>query len=470
MQQFKLIFTFSMVVFLFAATISQKPIQAQNEQFSNVKIYQYPRIIEKDTRFTFRVNGEPVELIETTAGPFASFACRGATDVEIDLPAGFPESITVSPLAKGIDYSREGNTIRFRIPGPGKLILMADLLPQLFIFANDMDDPAPDPSDPNVIYFKEGQVYEVGDLELTSGQTLFIEGGAVVRGAIQVYDAENVRIAGAGIIDNSYFTDDEDKRRVILVEGSRNVTIEDLTMIEPTAWMVVIGNSQFVTIDGVNLLSYVSARDGIDLVGSSHIKVLNSLLNNGDDCVAIKSFDQSRYFRFSRQSYATNVENIEVRGCVLISHLGGHAFEIGHELTTDSITNIRYIDNDVLGIHGHGGVFGINNSDRAVVSNILYEDIRVEHYYNKLVNLRVIKSRFYGDDERGQVRNVIFRNIDITNSRYNPGYSVSVIGGYDENHTVENVVFENFRVNGEKVTSGDQIYLFTKQARGIVFR
>ncbi len=462
-------FTFIFLLSTLLASMLPAGFNGLTANNSDVKIYQYPRIIEKDTRFSFRVNGESVDLIETTAGPIASFGCRGAVAVEIDLPNGFSESITVSPLSKGIDFTREGNTLRFSLPAPGKFILMADLLPQVFISANPMDEPTPNPDDSDVFYFREGQVYEVGDLELTSGQTIFIEGGAVVRGAVQVYNAENVLIAGHGIIDNSFF-DGDYRRRVVLVEGSRNVRIEGLTMIEPTAWMVVIGNSEFVTIDGVNLLSYVSARDGIDLVGSSHIKVLNSLLNNGDDCVAIKSFDQSRYFRFSRQSYARNMEDVEVRGCILISHLGGHAFEIGHELTTDSITNIRFIDNDVLGIHGHGGVFGINNSDRAVVSDILYEDIRVEHYYNKLVNLRVIKSRFYGDEVRGQVRNVVFRNIDVTNSIYNPGYSISLIGGYDENSTVENVVFENFRVNGEKVTNGDHIYLFTKQAKGIVFR
>jgi hypothetical protein len=98
------------------------------------------------------------------------------------------------------------------------------------------------------------------------------------------------------------------------------------------------------------------------------------------------------------------------------------------------------------------------------------KNIRVEHYYSKLIDLRVIESRFGRDDRRGQIRNVTFRNIDVTVSRYNPGYSISLIGGLDADHTVENVLFDNFRLNGVKVTNADQLDLFIKQAREIEFR
>lgn len=154
----------------------------------------------------------------------------------------------------------------------------------------------------------------------------------------------------------------------------------------------------------------------------------------------------------------------------LQANLGGQAFEIGHELVQDPITNIRYIDCDVLGVHGQGGVFGVHNSDAAIVSDVLYENIRVDHCYNKLVDLRVIKSRWTDQEEPGHLKNVTFRNIDVRVSIYNPGYSISLIGGYDEDHKVKNVTFENFRMNGKKIVNADQMDLYVKQAENITFQ
>lgn len=144
--------------------------------------------------------------------------------------------------------------------------------------------------------------------------------------------------------------------------------------------------------------------------------------------------------------------------------------EIGHELRTNSIKNIRFINCDILGVHGFGGIFGIHNADHATVSDVLYENIRVEHHYNKLIDLKVVKSMWGKDTERGKVRNVIFRNIDVDMTIFNPGYSMSLIGGYDANHTIENVTFDNFKVQGVKMMNADQLDLYTKQTFGLKFK
>jgi hypothetical protein len=440
-----------------------------HESETQITTYNYPRIAPVSKDFTLRANGKEIFVYQTSAGPFAAFSCDGAVTIEIEVRRNVSDDIHISPISRGIVHSINGNTISFEIPGPMLLCLMEDLMPQLYIYANPPENNPPDATDPNVFYYKAGQVYEVGDMELKSNQTLFIEGGAIVRGALHASSAENIRIAGYGILDGSYFTDN-DKRRSILLEGCKNSLIEDIIMIEPTSWMILLGLSDSITVRNIKQLGSVTTTDGIDVVGSRHIRIENSFLRNGDDCVAIKSFDIGRYEKKATMNFSRDVYDVEVNGCIMISFLGGHAFEIGHELTTESIRDIRFRNCDVLGIHGHGGVFGINNCDRAVVSDILYENIRVEHYYNKLVNLRVIKSRYHRDEERGHIRNIRFKNIYITNSKFNPGYSTSVIGGYDAEHLVDDVVFENFRINNVKVTNGDQMDLFVKQAKGIKFK
>jgi hypothetical protein len=193
------------------------------------------------------------------------------------------------------------------------------------------------------------------------------------------------------------------------------------------------------------------------------------MFRNGDDCIAIKSLDLRSHHRDATLDYTLDVEDIEITGCSFLAYSGGQALEIGHELRTAFVRNIRFRDCDILGVHGYGAPFGIHNSDRATISDVLYENIRVEHHYNKLIEFRIFESRWSRDKQRGQIRNVTLRNIDVAISTFNPGYTVSVIGGCDAEHTVEHVRFENVRLNGKPAKSADDLDLYTKRASEIVF-
>lgn len=271
------------------------------------------------------------------------------------------------------------------------------------------------------------------------------------------------------MLDGSYYAGSGERPRTLLVEGCQQVLIRDLIIIEPQSWTLMLYSSQDVTIDNIKELSTGGGSDGIDIVGCRRVRVQNCMLRNGDDAVVIKSFAIPKYKELPNKNWQ-GVDDVEVRNCALQVHLGGQIFEIGHELSQGDIGNIRFIDCDVMGAHGQSGVFGIHNADGAVVSNVLYENIRVNHYYNKLVDIRVIQSRYGYSGEVGNVNDVIFRDIDVSVSKYNPGYSISLIGGYDAKHKVKNVRFENFKMNGKRVENADQLDLFTKQAEGITFR
>lgn len=461
-----------------SASAVEKPAE------SRVETYQYPRISPRAEEFSFKANGEDVFVYQTTAGPFAAFSCEGPIEIEVELPEGIG-NISVSPKRHGIKPKIEGNKVSFQIPGPMLFAIMVDGMPELYVYANPLENNRPDPENANVKYFKAGQVYEVGHLQLEDNETLYVEGGAIIRGSVFAKSAENVKISGFGVLDGSYYggghysEKGSDRKKSIVLEECKNSRVENIIMIEPTAWMIMLDRSEHITVDHVKQLGFVSTSDGVDIVGSRHIKVTNSFMRNGDDCVAIKSFDTSGKYAQSFDTsdegnkisdFRADVEDVEVEGCVLIVFLGGSIFEIGHELRTETVKNIRYRNCDVLGAHDHCNVFGIHNTDRAKIKDVLYEDIRVEHYFNKLIDMRIIKSRYHLDEERGQVRDVVFRDIEVTVSKYNPGYSVSLIGGYDADHTVENVLFDDFRLNGEKVTNADQLDLFIKRASGIKFK
>jgi hypothetical protein len=433
-----------------------------------VVAYPYPRLCPISSTYKVRAAGQDIFVYHTSIGDFAAFSCKGPVTIEIEMPRS-TEQIRVAPARHRIEAVRDGRLVRFVMPGPLNLWVEIEGLDPLYLFLSAMVQDPPKPTDSGVHYFRSGQIYEVGELRLHDNETLFIEGGAVVRGCIRATGARNVRIAGPGVLDGSYYRRGVDARRSIVLEGCHDSRIEGLTLVEPTSWMIMLGGCENVTINNVRELGTLGGTDGIDIVGCRHIRVENCFCRNGDDCIAIKSLDMRKHGRDASLDYSGDVQDIQVSGCAFMAYIGGQAMEIGHELQTASVRNISFRDCDVLAVHGHGGVFGIHNADHATVSNVLYEDIRVEHHYEKLVDFRIIKSRWSKDEERGQIRNVTLRNIDVALSVFNPGYSCSLIGGFDAQHTIEHVRFENFRVGGKLVTSPDAMDLYCKQTNDIAF-
>jgi hypothetical protein len=425
-----------------------------------VTTYLYPHTMPVSTSFTVNAGGHDVTVIATSVGAFAAFACAGPVEVSIEVSHPV-KGIRVAPARHQIKPSFDHKRVTFTLPQPMNLLIEIEGLEQLFFFANAVERNAPSPPDPSVHHYRAGQVYEVGELRLHDNETLYIEGGAVVRGCIRATSAKNVRIAGHGVLDGSYYRQEVDEHRSIVLEGCRDSRVEDIILIEPSSWMFVLGACQNIAVSNVKELGLISGGDGLDIVGSSHIRVENCFFRNGDDCIVLKSLDLRGQPRDATLDFTYDVENIVVSGCALMTSLGGQIFEIGHELRTSNVRNIHIHDCDVLEVRNYGAPFGIHNADHAVISNVLYENIRVEHHYDKLLDFRIFESRWSKDKHRGRVHDITLRNIDVTVSIYNPGYTIAVIGGCDANHTIDNVTFDNFRMNGKPAKSAEDIFLFT---------
>jgi hypothetical protein len=435
---------------------------------ASVDAYRYPRQCPQATSFTVRADGQEVFAYRTSAGVFAAFACSGPVEVEIEAPAPVG-SVRVAPSRHGIAATAAGNRVRFVLPRPLKLLVEIEGQEQLFLYADPIEHEVPDPGAKGVHFFRAGQVHEVGELLLRDGETAYLEGGAVVRGCIRATSARGVRIAGRGVLDGGYYRPGVDPRRSLLLEDCRDSRVEDVVMVEPSSWMIVLGACQDVSVRNVKELGAVGSTDGVDIVGSKRIRVQDCFCRNGDDCIAVKSLDLRGHGKSATIDYSGDVEDVEISGCAFLAYIGGQALEIGHELRTASVRDVRFRDCDILGVHGYGGAFGIHNADRAVVSDVLYERIRVEHHYNKLLEFRISRTRWSKDAERGQIRNVTLRDVDVAISQYNPGYSCSMIGGCDPRHTVEHVRFERFRLDGKPATSADELDLYLRNASDVTF-
>jgi polygalacturonase len=428
-----------------------------------VTTYTFPEDQPRSTRFEVWAEGLKVDAFHADKADFAMFECAGPVSLLVTLAADYGNPI-LRPLARGLHAHLEApRRVTLTIPGPGHYCLDFEGRVPLFIYAGAPDpEPAPRGED-HVHYFAAGRVYEVGELTLKDHETLYIEGGAVLRGSIRATSARHVSIRGRGILDGSY--DDFNagaRQRLAVFEHCRDVLIEGITMINGSSWMLVLGASEDIVIRDLKQIGSHISTDGIDICGSRNVLIENCCLRNDDDNIVIKSLATNSTANYL--SWEGNVENVHIRHCVLLNGVPGNAMEIGYELRAETIRDIVFEDIDVISAHGEGAVFSIHNGDRALIEDIRWENIRVEHYWDKLIDFRVVKSRYNHDLSRGTIRNILLKNIKITSSIFNPGCSISLIGGYEPENPITGITLEDFQINNHRITSVDELELHTRHA------
>ncbi|CAM3031549.1 glycosyl hydrolase family 28 protein [Rariglobus hedericola] len=431
---------------------------------SPASLYRYHAAQPRSTTFALSVNGEPVATLLAEKADFAVFECTGPTLISIVAESSAADA-QVKPLSAGIIPEIENRTIQFQIEGPRNLCIDVPGLKPLFIYANAPEINKPSAGEEGVHFFAAGAIHEAGEIVLKNGETLYIEGGAVVRGFVRSNGATNVAIRGHGILDGRYHSYAQgDRVRSVIFAHCTGVEVSDIIMIEPTSWMLVFACCRDVHVDGLKQIGSCMSSDGIDICASSDVLIENCCLRNDDDNIAIKAGVFEKVLHWTN-----NVENVIVRHCIFLNGQPGNAMEIGYELSTDRVSNVVFEDIDVINAHGDGAVFSIHNGDRAIVENIRWENIRVEHYWDKLVDFRVVRSRYNRDTERGIIRNIHLKNIRVIHAYFNPGCSTSLISGYTAEKPVHDVHFEDFYLNEKKVMCADELELHTRNTEDIRF-
>lgn len=126
-------------------------------------------------------------LGQTETASFAYFDMSGGeteAEMEITVLRDFEEAV-MRPLSKTKGrYTVKDKKVSFRFGGPGHYTLETDGFHNaLHIFINPVKDYGAEKEGPGVIYFGPG-VHRPGKIELKSGETLFIDGGAVVHTSV----------------------------------------------------------------------------------------------------------------------------------------------------------------------------------------------------------------------------------------------------------------------------------------------
>jgi len=447
-----------------------------NYSKSDVVVYQAPEGELLNTKFKVSVNGINVPVYnarictEDQQGRHAAGIVAQA-DLHFDL-TGFasfdmkkgPVKVVVSvdehiytakilPTSFGIKSTIKDNTITFEVDKPQHVTveINGDHIRSLHLFVNPEETDIPDPNDPDVIYFGPG-IHEITSISVIGdNKTVYIAGGAVVRGILSdeeqtgrrpasfVLRGKNITFRGRGIFDMERVPRTRPRQTMsVTVDGFR---LEGVILCNSSTWTVSLRDCNNVHIDNLKLFGHRANSDGIDINSSLDVLIENCFLRTWDDLIVVKTL------RGSNQ----DAGRIHVRKCVLYNEIA-HALSIGAELTRN-VEDVLFEDCDVIGDHGREWTLRIYHTDKALIKNVRFENIRIEESV-KFASLWINSAIWTTDTVRGHIEDVVFRNITVNNSGY-PLHKEFEFLGYDADHAIKNVLIENVVINGRKVVQKD---------------
>lgn len=212
---------------------------------------------------------------------------------------------------------------------------------------------------------------------------------------INIYEQENVRITGKGVIDGNgkYWWDkfnrmrgpytkkglrwavDYDAKRVrpVVVYKSKDVKLQDFTVKRAGFWTITFTYSDRVHADGITIRNNIGGHgpstDGINTDSSSNVLIENCDVDCNDDNFCIKAGRDSDGLRVNRPT-----ENVVIRNCKTGS---GHGlFTLGSE-TSGGMNNI-----EVYGLKAVGTRRGFRLKSAkvrgGVMRNIWFHDVEMD--------------------------------------------------------------------------------------------
>ncbi len=401
------------------------------------------------------------------------------------------DDITIRPLSRGVMAETDGQTARFTVSEPGQYsVEINGRHHNLHIFA---DRPEYEPAKPEdyTYYFAPG-VHEAGNLRLSSGESVYIAAGAVVHGAIQAYEAHDIRICGRGILDYSKMGRHDPLRweedGLINLARCRNTVIDGIVLRDSSWWTITSFNCvnlEFRDLKSVGMWRYNS--DGFDFVNCQNVHVDGCFLRNFDDVLVIKGLRVKAYedgYNNARDVPPYELmsnRNFLIENCVVWCDWGG-ALEMGAETVADEYCNIVYRNIDI--IHVSDGAMRIQSGDRAVIHNVLYEGIRVEYskydrqsvfqhtddtpydppdrpYASPLIIGWMYRNRWTQDGIYGDVHDIRYKDISVYADEGVPAPEI-IFRSADENHKFDRITIENLTLNGAPYTPKPEISEYTK--------
>lgn len=402
---------------------ANKKTHKQNEEWQKVDTYAWSVDRTENGKHT----------IEKTS--VSSFESEGKIVVKLRYNKGDIHSCCICPLAAGIHPEVNGREITFMLSEPRNLSIEVngDRYHNLQLFAN--------PLTPRVKkrqcarYFAPGYYDLKGDsIAVKSGETVYISGGAYIKGNLSVWKANNVKILGTGIVNP------ERAQEGISVRYSKNVTIDG-----PLTTQIPCGESDSVQISNAKVISWYGWGDGMNVFASQHVSYRHVFCRTSDDCSTIYC---------TRKGYRGSSRHIRVSDAVYWADVA-HPIMIGLHGDIDKneeVSDVLYENIDILQQRekqiDYQGCIAINDGDNILCRDITFRNIRIENIdEGMLFNFRVCYNKKYCHAPGRGIENITLDHISYQGKHPN----LSILSGYNESRMIRNIHFQHLTINGETI-------------------
>ena len=443
-----------------------------NSAAAAVVLYPAPKGEPLSADYQVRIKAQPVDVYiarvldppfagngHDYGGPysFCNFDVEGAVDVQISSTKSL-RNIVVRPATTKVKTRLEDDhTLVVSLPGPCKLSIEPEgKRGPLLLFANALEKDLPKKGAANVIYFGPG-VHQAGKIFVTNDQTLYLAGGAVVKGGIEA-KGQNIHIRGRGILDGSDWEWTKGPTSfVVLIQGT-NVEVNGITIRGAWHWTIVPRDSQKVVVRNVKLCgARVQNDDGINPCNSQNVLITDCFIRTDDDCVALKGLNLN--------APNNNVERITVEKCTLWCDRA-RIFLLGHESRAAFMRGITLRDLDI--IHFSMTAFLFEPGEEMRLDDVKVADVRVNgEGQGELIRVKPVVNQYMRNKVPGYVSNVNFRNLSVSGK---PGPYRVQISGADEKHDVRGVTFENVQILGSKLGESAEQLEVGQHVRDLQFK
>lgn len=389
-------------------------------------------------------------LVTTASGGWTNttcsyFSCSGATDIQITFSSTVT-SAAVYPSSMGVTPSFSGNTITFTISGPKKFYvdINGDHYNNcMHIIADPLEVNPPHQGDPNVIFIPSGTRVDT-TVNVPSGKTLYIQGGASVAG-IGLDWTTNTKVLGRGIIYRAGYD-------AVSLSHATNVTIDGILDFNH-GWGgnggcgIRCGQSTNVSIS--NAVSFSSKKwgDGYDIFSSNNVTVNDVFIRTNDDAIA--------FYGGGKSGFTGDCKNITFTNSTLLPDLA-HSFNIGVYGDQNQDTQMRDITVANVDICNQSrttsqGCIHFSVGDRVRAANFKFSNIRDQDFKGApLITMAIVYSSTYNYNPGRAIDSVFYTNVSYSGSGSPPPSSIS---GYDATRKTTNVFFNNLSINGTTITS-----------------
>ncbi|MEM8894241.1 MAG: glycosyl hydrolase family 28 protein [Bacteroidota bacterium] len=433
----------------------------------------------------------------------------------------------ISPHSYQIDGHKVGNKLSFTIDRPGYLVIKFSKDPEEFkkrlvIFIEEPINVSTDneivdiistydidntgsinetvkiqralddiSGTDKVLYFGDG-VYKTSMLQLKSNSKIHLSKEAVIKADpkdiesykakkgegmnrfIYIANAENIEVSGLGTFDGSGSEilgvtlpkagDKRTKVRLMFILRSTNISFDGIVLKDAASWNTHIMGSTNISFKNCKLMNntmnndYFGSLDGWDPDASQKVLIEDCFGWAGDDNVAVKCTGSGNL------DILDDVSDVTVRGCVFMTKKT--SLKIGTETRCANYRSVIFEDNDVIEADR---VLGVNVRDRAVVSDIVFRNIRSESLFpdRRQMPINVYITRREDDQAyTGKIANVFFEDCTFE-MMFPQKIQISRIESHTE-RTDLNVTFKNLTIAGNRVVSLDPTYFNLDKTNGII--